>query len=100
MTVARAIAMFLVLCTAALVLAGSAASPAPAVPPSTTAAPGETNQKWMIEGAKRYRENCGRCHQPPRNFSPRVMAMAVRHMRVRALLTDDDMRYVIYYMSH
>lgn len=60
----------------------------------------EVNQDWMLEGEKRYRENCGRCHQPPHKFSPRTMAMVVRHMRVRAMLTDDDMKYVLYYMSH
>jgi hypothetical protein len=58
------------------------------------------NQTWIIEGQKRYLTNCGRCHQPPRKFSPREMAMAVRHMRVRAMLTEDDMKYVIYYMTH
>jgi hypothetical protein len=60
----------------------------------------DINQIWIIEGQKRYLMNCGRCHQPPHKFSPREMAMAVRHMRVRAMLTEDDMKYVIYYMTH
>jgi mono/diheme cytochrome c family protein len=54
----------------------------------------------MIEGEKRYRTNCGRCHQPPHKFPPREMAMAVRHMRVRATLTDEDTKYLLYYLSH
>jgi len=54
----------------------------------------------MIEGQKRFRTNCGRCHQAPHKFSPRAMAMAVRQMRVRAMLTEDDMKYILYYVTH
>lgn len=52
-----------------------------------------------IEGEKRFRTNCGRCHQPPHKFSPRIMAMVIRHMRVRAMLTEDDMRLILSYMT-
>ena len=58
------------------------------------------NEKWMVEGQKRYLTNCGRCHQSPGQFSPREMSMAVRHMRVRAMLTQEDMDYLLYYMTH
>ncbi len=69
-------------------------------PPTATARSAEQEQQWTIEGEKRYRANCGRCHQPPHKFPPRAMAMAIRHMRVRAMLTDDDMKYLLYYMTH
>jgi mono/diheme cytochrome c family protein len=59
-----------------------------------------TNEKWMIEGQRRFLANCGRCHQSPHLFSPREMSMAVRHMRVRAMLTQEDMDYVLYYITH
>jgi cytochrome c5 len=52
-----------------------------------------------LEGEKRFRANCGRCHAAPQKFSPRVMATIVRHMRVRATITDEDMRLVLYYMT-
>jgi len=52
-----------------------------------------------LEGEKRFRTNCGRCHQPPHKFPPRVMATAIRHMRVRAMLTDEDMRLILRYMT-
>ena len=52
-----------------------------------------------IEGEKRFRANCGRCHMAPHKFPPRVMATAIRHMRVRAMLTDEDMRYILHYMT-
>jgi cytochrome c5 len=52
-----------------------------------------------IEGEKRFRTNCGRCHMAPHKFPPRVMAIAIRHMRVRAMLTDEDMRLILLYTT-
>ena len=52
-----------------------------------------------IEGEKRFRTNCGRCHQAPHKFSPRVMATVIRHMRVRAMITDEDTRLILRYMT-
>jgi cytochrome c5 len=52
-----------------------------------------------LEGEKRFRANCGRCHVAPQKFPPRMMATIVRHMRVRATITDEDMRLVLYYMT-
>ena len=52
-----------------------------------------------MEGEKRFRTNCGRCHQAPHKFPPRVMATAIRHMRVRATITDEDMRLILRYMT-
>lgn len=52
-----------------------------------------------IEGEKRFQTNCGRCHMAPHKFQPRMMGTIVRHMRVRALITDEDMRYILTYMT-
>lgn len=52
-----------------------------------------------IEGEKRFRTNCGRCHMEPRKFPPRAMATVVRHMRVRAMLTEEDMKFILNYMT-
>ncbi len=51
------------------------------------------------EGEKRFRANCSRCHAAPHKFPPRMMATFVRHMRVRATITDADMRYILAYMT-
>lgn len=59
----------------------------------------EEERAMRIEGEKRFRANCGRCHQPPHKFPPRIMATAIRHMRVRAMITDEDMRYILFYMT-
>jgi len=98
----RNIVAVALLCVAGISFAASRADSSNLTPaPSSAAAPSpEQEQQWTIEGAKRYRANCGRCHQPPHKFPPRAMAMAVRHMRVRAMLTDDDMKFLLYYMTH
>ena len=50
-------------------------------------------------GEQRFRTNCGRCHAAPQKFSPRAMSTILRHMRVRATITDEDMRLVLFYMT-
>ena len=52
-----------------------------------------------IEGEKRFYANCGRCHAAPQKFPPRMMATVLRHMRVRATITDQDRRLILFYMT-
>ena len=56
-------------------------------------------ETMRVQGEQRYRTNCGRCHVAPRKFPPRMMATVLRHMRVRATITEEDMRLVLFYMS-
>jgi len=82
--------------TASFVFAGSRsgkdANPVPVVQ-STDA------DTMRIEGEKRYHANCGRCHSAPQKFPPRMMATVLRHMRVRALVTDEDRKLILFYMT-
>jgi mono/diheme cytochrome c family protein len=57
------------------------------------------NGALLVEGEKRFATNCGRCHQSPHHFPPRMMATVVRHMRVRATITDEDMRLILRYLT-
>jgi mono/diheme cytochrome c family protein len=77
--------------------AAPAASHASAV--ASTDSDAAEKRALRLEGEKRFRTNCGRCHQPPHKFPPRVMATAIRHMRVRATITDEDMRLILRYMT-
>ena len=52
-----------------------------------------------VLGEQRYHANCGRCHAAPQKFPPRMMKTVLRHMRVRATITDEDMRLVLFYMT-
>ena len=52
-----------------------------------------------IEGEKRFHANCSRCHMAPQKLPPRAAATIIRHMRVRATITDEDMRYILAYLA-
>lgn len=56
-------------------------------------------ENMHLEGERRFRSNCARCHSAPPKFPPRMMATIVRHMRVRATITDQDMRLILRYMT-
>jgi cytochrome c5 len=42
------------------------------------------------EGERVFAQNCSRCHNAPDGFSPRISGTVVRHMRVRAGLSQHD----------
>jgi hypothetical protein len=52
-----------------------------------------------IAGEQRFRANCGRCHAAPQKFPPRMMGTILRHMRVRATITEEDQRLILFYMT-
>ncbi len=57
------------------------------------------SDSMRVQGEQRFHANCGRCHATPQKFPPRVMATVIRHMRVRATITEADMRLILSYMS-
>jgi cytochrome c5 len=56
-------------------------------------------ESGIAEGEQRYRANCSRCHQAPPKFAPAAMGTLIRHMRVRAMLTEEDTRAILRYMT-
>jgi len=74
----------------------AAAAPADQSVDNQTAA---QKENMHLEGERRFRSNCARCHAAPPKFSPRMMVTIVRHMRVRAAITDQDMRLILRYMT-
>jgi hypothetical protein len=52
-----------------------------------------------VAGEQRFHANCGRCHAAPQKFPPRMMATILRHMRVRATITDQDRHLILFYMT-
>lgn len=77
----------------------SANSKAGASPSAKAAVRMNPELSWRVEGEKRFHANCGRCHAAPQKFPPRAMATIIRHMRVRATITDEDMRLILKYMT-
>lgn len=93
------LAMFLAL--AAVAKTGNTKDAAKDTPVTTTATTTQSEQdnNMRLEGEKRFRANCGRCHTAPPKFPPRMMGTIVRHMRVRATITDQDTRLILRYMT-
>jgi hypothetical protein len=56
-------------------------------------------ENMRFQGEQRFRANCGRCHAAPQKFPPRMMKTILRHMRVRATITDEDQRLILFYMT-
>jgi mono/diheme cytochrome c family protein len=71
----------------------------PEAAPSASTVSVHDQETMRVEGERRFYSNCGRCHAAPHKFPPRMMATIVRHMRVRATLTDDDMKFILFYMT-
>jgi mono/diheme cytochrome c family protein len=101
MTPIRIVAIVLILAAVVAAESGKTPSESNTVSASASVQPtaAQTSAAIRVEGEKRFRTNCGRCHMPPHKFPPRMMATIVRHMRVRALITDEDMRYILAYMT-
>ena len=67
--------------------AGRAPSPQHAKPAATN--PGE----------RVFQANCGLCHNPPEQISPRITGTVLRHMRERALLSPQDERDLLKFLA-
>jgi len=84
----------------AFACAGFAGTPGPkkdaAAAPVVQSADADT---MRVQGEQRYHANCGRCHAAPQKFPPRMMATVLRHMRVRATITAEDRRLILFYMT-
>lgn len=59
----------------------------------------DERRKLLDEGENKFHANCGRCHQAPHHLAPRVVMTVERHMRVRATLTDEDVRAIVAYLT-
>ena len=51
------------------------------------------------EGERRFQANCGRCHNAPDSLSPREVKAVLQHMRVRAMLSEQDEQLILKYLA-
>jgi cytochrome c5 len=89
----------LAFCLALAALAKTGNDKDAATAPTAAASHAPQDDPIRLEGEKRFRANCGRCHAAPPRFAPRMMATIVRHMRVRATITDQDAHLILHYMT-
>lgn len=93
------LAMFVLLSFSLCAAIASSARPQqqqPGNPPPQKAA---AKKNESAEGEKRFKANCGRCHHPPEDISPREARTVLRQMRVRAMLTDEDERLILKFLA-
>jgi cytochrome c5 len=51
------------------------------------------------EGQRIFQQNCSRCHNAPESFSPSISGTIVRHMRVRASLSQHDEQKLLHFLN-
>jgi cytochrome c553 len=74
--------------------AATSAQSAGKAPSAQHAKPAVTNP-----GERAFQANCGRCHNPPEQLSPRITGTVLRHMRERALLSPQDERDILKFLN-
>jgi cytochrome c5 len=50
-------------------------------------------------GEQLFQQHCSRCHTAPDAFSPRISGTIVRHMRVRASLSDNEEKELLRFFN-
>lgn len=85
---------------AAVVQAQNPSAQRPAAQTSAnTQAATHNAQPFHSEGDRIFAQNCSRCHNAPDGFPPRISGTVVRHMRVRAQLSQHDEEELLRYLN-
>jgi cytochrome c5 len=92
-----ALAMFVCLAAAAAKTDKKSAPKAAATAGSSGKAAQDDSMR--VAGERSFRTNCSRCHQYPPKFPPRMMGTIIRHMRVRAMITEEETHLILRYMT-
>ena len=83
-----------------LVFASALALGAKQEAPSTAKTAAKTPQVTpQSDGERVFKQQCARCHTPPDGFSTHISATIVRHMRVRASLSQDDEKALLRFFN-
>jgi len=68
-------------------------------PPIKPAANGAIRKQPRSEGERVFQQNCWRCHTAPEGFPSRISGTIVRHMRVRASLSQHDEQVLLKFLN-
>jgi len=93
------LALGLVIITGKPVLAQGNKSPAKPAVSNREPKIAESRKTDESSGEQKFQQNCSRCHNAPQGFSPRISGTIVKHMRVRASLSDEDAREILRYLN-
>lgn len=57
------------------------------------------NSVHQDDGQRVFEQNCSRCHTAPDGFSSRISGTVLRHMRVRASLSQHDEQELLRFLN-
>ena len=68
---------------------------------ATTKATSHKNaeSKYSSDGERVFKQNCSRCHNAPQSFPPQISGTVIRHMRVRASLSQTDEQKLLKFLN-
>lgn len=50
-------------------------------------------------GERKFNQNCSRCHKAPESFPPSISGTILKHMRLRASLSQQDERDILRFLN-
>jgi cytochrome c5 len=59
----------------------------------------DTSRPAASDGEKKFKQNCSRCHEAPQALAPSISGTVLRHMRVRASLSQQDERDILKFLN-
>lgn len=80
-------------------LAVAAQVTAPVAAPARKSAARKQAVQPQADGERVFKQNCFRCHAEPEGFSPSVSGTIVRHMRVRASLSQREEEELLQFLN-
>lgn len=60
----------------------------------------QLTRQQLAAGTRAFLANCGRCHNPPQDLTPREACAVIRQMRVRAMLSARDAKLILLLWRH
>ncbi|WP_263352953.1 hypothetical protein [Acidicapsa acidisoli] len=84
---------------ASVSLNGFTAQQNSATAPAKQTTPAKSTNYPQDEGEQVFQQNCSRRHAAPEGFSPRISGTIVRHMRVRASLSQHDEEALLRFLN-
>lgn len=68
-------------------------------PPTSAHSEQRKSDSDAQKGERLFQIQCARCHHAPEQLPPRITGTVLRHMRVRALLSQEDERALMKYLA-
>jgi mono/diheme cytochrome c family protein len=73
--------------------------PGPKAPPARVEHAQSAQSDDSAQGQRVFKQNCARCHDAPQGFPPQISGTILRHMKVRANLSETDEKALLHFMN-